>query len=101
MNDAPPTAETLNNLLQQQIDIIHDAIGKMKNNEVPSLNDMDSVVASICQNIEKSDPEVAQQTETKMAEMISGLEGLAIALKDFQPPLCDPISGPQPDNENG
>ena len=78
------TAEQLNNRLQGQIDYIVQSIQNIKQDNLMDMKAMDDEVASICNEIEKSDKTVAAATESKMVELIGLLDQLALELDDYK-----------------
>ena len=78
------TNEDLEKKLQQQLDTIERAIIKIRNNELPDIGFMDKEVAEICQKVIHSEDESIRALESKMIEMITGLDELAVELKMYQ-----------------
>lgn len=78
------TAEDLNKRLQGQIDYIAEAINNIKQDNLMDMKPMDTEVASICEEIENADKDVAASTEPKMMEMIGLLDQLATELDAFK-----------------
>lgn len=79
-----PDIAALEQKLQQQIDLIEQAITKIRRNEVLDISFMDKDVAAICQQIIKSEEDAVQALEPKMIEMITKLDDLALELKEYQ-----------------
>ncbi len=78
------TAEQLKTRLREQIDILDDALFKIRNRELVALDRMEHTIAAICNDIQTGDPETARTMGPLMADMIARLEEMALALKDFQ-----------------
>lgn len=76
--------ETLEKNLQEQIDLIEEAIAKTQRDEIVDLGTMDDQVAAICKDAVRLEAQAAKHLEGKMGEMIAALEMLESELKDFQ-----------------
>ena len=70
--------------LQELTSFIQNAKEKLGNGEVVDLAHLDGEVEQICEQALKLKPEEALNVQPVMAEMISKLEELGLALKDFQ-----------------
>lgn len=70
--------------LQELSSFIEDAQTKLNKGEVVNLSHLDGEVEQICEQALKLKPELALKVQPIMATMISRLEELGLALKDFQ-----------------
>ncbi len=77
-------AEELQSRLNNMIDFVIQATDQVESGTLANLGSLDKDVSQLCSDIESAAPEVAQAVSGKMAEMVSKLEDLARALKDYQ-----------------
>ncbi|HPF77827.1 MAG TPA: hypothetical protein PLF01_00925 [Alphaproteobacteria bacterium] len=70
--------------LQELTSFIEDAQTKLQSGEVLSLSHLDDEVGQLCDQALNLPPQDAVKVQPVMANMISKLETLSIALKDFQ-----------------
>ncbi len=84
MNTENTQAAALEQKLQQQIDLIEQAITKIRQNEMLDISFMDKEVADICQKIIQSEDEAVKMLEPKVIEMITRLDDFAVELKEYQ-----------------
>jgi|GEM_PF-1661525 len=78
------TAEAIEAELAKQTDLIGAAIESVRGGTVADINEVERNVAVLCNEISGMPQEDAQRLEPAMAQMISKLEELAVALHDFQ-----------------
>jgi hypothetical protein len=78
------TTEELESRLDNMIEFVTDATGQVETGTLANLGTLDKDVTQLCNDVEASPPEVAQSVSAKMAEMVSKLEQLAQALKEYQ-----------------
>lgn len=83
------SAEQITNELRQLIDFIDDAHQRLDDGEVMDLSDLDDEVARLCDETLALKPEEAAQVQNTMAEMITKLEKLGVALQEYQQNLKD------------
>ena len=83
MSDAQQIAARLNELS----DFIDEANAKLDDGEVVNLTHLDDEVATLCEQTLSLPPQEAAQIQPAMADMISKLEELGTALKEFQESL--------------
>lgn len=70
--------------LQELTSFIEDARNKLSNGEIIKIAHLDGEIAQICNQTLSLPPKEAVQVQPIMANMISRLEELGLALKDFQ-----------------
>lgn len=73
--------------LQDMTQFIEQAQEKLKKGDVINLSHLDGEVAQLCDETLKLPPQEAMKVQPIMAKMISRLEELGLALKDFQASL--------------
>ena len=83
------SAEEISNKLKGLISFIENAQEELKGGKVVDLSHLDGEVARICEDTLRLKPEEANNVQPIMAEMISKLETLGIALQEFQKNLKD------------
>ena len=69
---------------QGMMDVIDTAIAKTKAGEPVDLSRLDDDIIAICMDVKKAGPDIAQQAQPLIADMIARLDDLAAALKDAQ-----------------
>lgn len=94
----PLSASALCGRLEAQTEIINKAIGDARSGKVTDLSQFDKKMAALCEDIETAAPEIARQAERHMAEMINGLEVLAMELQLLQQQLSDKNGDTRPWN---
>ncbi len=77
-------ADQIAGKLQELTRFIEDAQKKLHDGEVLNLSHLDNEVAQLCEETLKLPPQDAMQVQPIMGDMISKLEELSLALKDFQ-----------------
>lgn len=87
-------ADDIAQRLQELTEFIVNAQAQLKNGEVVNLSHLDDEVGQLCDETLKLKPEEAVRVQPIMADMISKLEELGLALKDFQSNL-KPSGGTQ------
>lgn len=74
--------------IKQKLDamtaFIEEALEKLQKGEVLNLAHLDQEVSVLCEETLSLPPQEAQKIQPVMAHMISRLEELGVALKDFQ-----------------
>ncbi len=78
------TIESLTQRLNDMIDFVDQARDRVDGGDLVDLGDLDGQVGTLCSDIESSDPQTAMEVAALMGKMISALEDLARALRDFQ-----------------
>ncbi len=78
------SADQIAQRLQELSSFIESAQQQLQKGEVVNLSHVDAEVAQLCDQTLKLKAEEAVQIQPVMAEMISKLEELGVALKDFQ-----------------
>ncbi len=81
------TIESFKSRLQGITDMIEQAQRDLNAGKLADLGDMDKNVTALCREIEISPPEIATEMKPLIAQMISGLDELAIALSTYQTQL--------------
>jgi phage host-nuclease inhibitor protein Gam len=87
------TAQELQNRLDSLIGFVNQAKEQVESGELANLGSLDKDVSQLCNDVESSEPEVAQAVSEKMAEMVSSLEELANSLKTYQENVQDDGTG--------
>ena len=77
-------AEQITIRLQEMTSFIETAQAKLQKGEVVNLSHLDNEVAQLCDQTLKLPPQEASQVQPAMADMISKLEALGLALQEFQ-----------------
>jgi hypothetical protein len=72
------------NKLETLTNFIEEAQIKLQQGEIINLSHLDGEVAELCNEILQLPPQDATQVQPIMGNMISKLEELGLALKDFQ-----------------
>jgi len=78
------TATTIKNRLIELTNFIDDARTRLESGEVINLSHLDEEVDTLCNEAMSLPPTEAAQVQEPMSQMISKLEQLGVALKDFQ-----------------
>ena len=66
------------------IDFIDASIVEVRGGKMVAMDELESIVAKLCADLEKADAETAKSTQPLMAQMITKLDELAQGLVDFQ-----------------
>lgn len=80
-------ADQITSKLENLTHFIEDAKTKLQGGEVVHLSHLDGEVEQLCQQTLKLPPAEAMRVQPIMGNMISKLEELGLALKDFQTSL--------------
>lgn len=83
------SVEQISNRLQELVSFIENAQEQLSGGQVVNLSHLDDEVAEICEHTLQLKPEEAAQIQPVMADMITKLEELGIALQQFQANLKD------------
>ena len=75
--------------LSELTDFITEALARLEDGEVLNLNHLDDEVEALCEKSMALPPAEAAKIQEPMSQMISKLEELGVALKDFQSNLKD------------
>lgn len=77
-------ADQIASRLQDMTSFIEGAKARLDKGEVVSLSHLDAEVATLCDQTMRLQPSDASKVQPAMANMISKLEELGIALQDFK-----------------
>lgn len=77
-------ADQIAQRLQELANFIEESQVKLQQGEVVNLSHLDDEVGQLCDQALKLKPEEAVKIQPTMADMISKLEELGVALQDFQ-----------------
>ena len=77
-------ADQISQRLQKLASFIEESQAKLQQGEVVNLSHLDDEVGELCDQALKLKPEDAVKIQPIMADMISKLEELGVALQDFQ-----------------
>lgn len=69
---------------EELIHFIDESIAEVRGGKMVAMDSLESIVANLCKDIEKADPEIAKNTQPQMAQMITKLDELAQALMEYQ-----------------
>ena len=75
--------------LSELTDFITEALARLEDGEVLNLSHLDDEVEALCEKSMALPPAEAAKIQEPMSQMISKLEELGVALKDFQSNLKD------------
>lgn len=75
--------------LGELTDFITEALARLEDGEVLNLSHLDNEVEALCEKAMELPPAEATKVQEPMSQMISKLEELGVALKDFQSNLKD------------
>lgn len=78
------TAENLRKRLDAMIETVREACRRTESGTLADLGHLDEDVARLCADVERAAPDDAHAVGAAMGDMISALEDLARALKEFQ-----------------
>ena len=78
------SAQEISSQLKELVSFIENAHEQLSSGTVVDLSRLDDEVARICEETLQLSPEEANNVQPAMAEMISKLEALGVALKEFQ-----------------
>lgn len=77
-------AHALDQRLQTLIDLVGHARHALRQDRLSDISSLEGDISALCADITRADKRIAKQMETRVAEMITGLELLADDLNEFR-----------------